>query len=102
MLRGGDGAAGVRRMSPRCNGSSPDRRESSDEDCSQKKGKKLSVSHKLKDFFVSSPPSFGERASENVREGLLQLGGGDGLRRGGSRSLRPLSTTIRQRLLRRA
>ncbi|KAL8514290.1 hypothetical protein ACS0TY_013413 [Phlomoides rotata] len=102
MLRGGDGAAGVRRMSPRCDGGSPDRRESSDEDCSPKKGKKLSVSHKLKDLFVSSPPSFGERASENVREGLLQLGGGGGLRRGGSCSLWPLSTTIRQRLLRRA
>ncbi|KAL8486038.1 hypothetical protein ACS0TY_028077 [Phlomoides rotata] len=65
------GAAGVRRMSPRCDDDSPDRRESSDEDYSPKKGKKLSVSHKLKDLFVSSPSSFGERASENVREGLL-------------------------------
>ncbi|KAL8493154.1 hypothetical protein ACS0TY_024389 [Phlomoides rotata] len=97
--RGGGGAAGVRRMSPRCHGGSPDRRESSDEDCSPKKGKKRSVSHKLKDLFVSSPPSFGERASENVREGLLQSeGSGCGLRRGGSRSLWQLSATIRGEL----
>lgn len=96
--RGGGGAAGGRTLSPR----SPDRRESIDEECSPKKGKKLSVSHKLKDLFVSSPPSLGERASENVRDGLLQSAGGGGLRRGGSRSLRPLSATFRQRLLRRA
>ncbi|XP_047965185.1 uncharacterized protein LOC125209641 [Salvia hispanica] len=49
--------------------------------------------HKLKDLFVSSPPSFSERASENVGERLMPAAGG---RRGGARSL---STAFRQRLL---
>ncbi|XP_042041414.1 uncharacterized protein LOC121786878 [Salvia splendens] len=47
------------------------------------------VSHKLKDLFVSSPPS------ENIGERLMPSGGG---RRGGARSM---SATFRQRLLRR-
>ncbi|XP_057809074.1 uncharacterized protein LOC131023545 [Salvia miltiorrhiza] len=85
---------GGRRLPQRCDDASPDR---SDEERSPEK----SVSHKLKDLFVSSPPSFSERASENAGERLLPAGGGGG-RRGGARSLRPLSATFRQRLLRRA
>ncbi|KAL7131781.1 hypothetical protein ABFS83_12G027500 [Erythranthe nasuta] len=101
LLRGGGG--GGRRLPPRCEDGSPDRRRSGGEDSSPEKGKVLSVRHKLKDLFVSSPPAFGERHSENVREGLLPSGGeNDGVRRGGTRSLRPLSATVRQRLLRRA
>ncbi|KAK6128506.1 hypothetical protein DH2020_037752 [Rehmannia glutinosa] len=97
MLLGRGGGGGGRRLPP-----SPDRRRrSGDGDRSTEKGKELSVSHKLKDLFVSSPPAFGEAVSENVREGLLPTGGG-GVRRGGARSLRPLSATFRQRLLRRA
>lgn len=90
--------------------SSPDR-PGSDEDSSEK-GKELVVSHKLRDLFVSSPPSFDGRVSGDVRDGLLPSGadgsggvGGDGefrIRRVGVRSLRPLSATFRQRLLRRA
>ncbi|KAL8034451.1 hypothetical protein ABFX02_12G029400 [Erythranthe guttata] len=101
LLRGGGG--GGRRLPPRCDDGSPDRRRSGGEDRSPEKGKVLSVRHKLKDLFVSSPPAFGERHSENVREGLLPSGGENGgVRRGGIRSLRPLSATVRQRLLRRA
>lgn len=77
---------------------------------SPEKGKDLVVSQKLRDLFVSSPPPFNEGLSENVRDGILSRGvtaaggnGGAGLRRvGGARSLRPLSATFRQRLLRRA
>lgn len=99
--RGGSGAAGGRRLPSRCGDASPDRRGSSDEERSPEKGNELSasVSHKLRDLFVSSPPSFSERESENVGERLLPAGGG---RRGVARSLRPLSATFRQRLLRRA
>ncbi|KAI3462557.1 hypothetical protein Pfo_019220 [Paulownia fortunei] len=102
MLLGRGGGGGGRRLPPRCDDGSPDRRGSRDGESSQEKGKELSVSHKLKDLFVSSPPAFGETVSENVREGLLPSGGGGGVRRGGTRSLRPLSATFRQRLLRRA
>lgn len=105
------GGTGSRRISRREEGS-PDRRES--ERDSPEKGKELVVSHKLRDLFVSSPPSFDESVSENIREGFLSgevnrggggASGGFGLRRGagvGGRSLRPLSATFRQRLLRRA
>lgn len=87
--------------------SSPDR-PGSDED-SPERGKELVASHKLRDLFVSSPPSFDDRGSGNVRDGGDGSGGvglsGDGefrIRRIGVRSLRPLSATFRQRLLRRA
>ncbi|KAL0461999.1 UNVERIFIED_CONTAM: hypothetical protein Slati_0087500 [Sesamum latifolium] len=103
LLARGGGGSGGRRLPPRCDDGSPDRRGSGDEGSSPEKGKQLSVSHKLKDLFVSSPPAFEGPVSENVREGLLRSSGGDGgLRRGGSRPLRPLSATFRQRLLRRA
>ncbi|CAK9150675.1 unnamed protein product [Ilex paraguariensis] len=90
---------------------SPDRLGDSPE-----KGKEIVVSHKLKDLFVSSPP-FEDRVSEKERDvgeegflpatarsgGVSSDGGGGGLasRRGGTRPLRPLSATIRQRILRR-
>lgn len=90
-----------RRLPPRSDDGSPDRRRGSEEETSPRKGRApLSVSHKLRDLFVSSPPAFADRVSENVREGLLPPGGG--VRRGGTRSMRPLSATLRQRLLRRA
>lgn len=108
----GRGGSGSRRI-PRREEGSPDRRGSGRN--SPEKGRELVVSHKLRDLFVSSPPSFDERVSENVREGLLSGGvssgvgdvggasGEFGLRRGGGgRPLRPLSATFRQRLLRRA
>ncbi|KAL1566637.1 hypothetical protein AAHA92_02223 [Salvia divinorum] len=86
LTRGGSGAAGRRRLPPRCD---------PDEERSPEKAS-VTVGHKLKDLFVSSPPSFSERASENVGVRLLLPAGG---RRGGARSL---SATFRQRLLRRA
>ncbi|KAL8520549.1 hypothetical protein ACS0TY_011178 [Phlomoides rotata] len=57
--------------------------------------------NKLKDLFVSSPLGSAERVSENVQEMLLPLSG-EFRRGGGGSSLRPLSATFRQRLLRRA
>ncbi|KAL3527020.1 hypothetical protein ACH5RR_011676 [Cinchona calisaya] len=106
------GGSGRRRISRQEEGS-PDRR--GNERNSPEKAKELAVSNKLRDLFVSSPPSFDERVSENVRDGFLSggvsgggvgTGGGFGWRRGGGgsggRSLRPLSATFRQRLLRRA
>ncbi|KAL6952682.1 hypothetical protein U1Q18_012114 [Sarracenia purpurea var. burkii] len=72
------------------------------------KNKELVASHKLKDFFVSSPPPLlEERSADKIgdgRGGFLQaVGGGSAAgRRGGQRSLRPLSAAFRQRLLRRA
>ncbi|XP_042040955.1 uncharacterized protein LOC121786394 [Salvia splendens] len=88
LTRSGNGPAGRRRLPPRF-----DRKieERSPEKAS------VAVSHKLKDLFVSSPPSFSERASESVGERLMPGGGG---RRGGG--ARALSVTFRQRLLRRA
>ncbi|PSS33591.1 hypothetical protein CEY00_Acc03992 [Actinidia chinensis var. chinensis] len=79
-------------------------------DSPEKKNRDLGVSHKLKDLFVSSslsPPPLEERATEkgrDVGEGVLRADGGGSAaaRRGGPRSLRPLSATFRQRLLRRA
>ncbi|GAB4832329.1 hypothetical protein Ancab_006343 [Ancistrocladus abbreviatus] len=82
----------------------------------------LSVRHKLKDLFVSSPPPLGDNAKtqkigveEEELQGLLpatqragsvqEWSGGLAItqRSGGSAgSLRPLSATLRQRLLRRA
>ncbi|KAI3451784.1 hypothetical protein Pfo_008449 [Paulownia fortunei] len=100
MLLSRPGGGSGRRLPPRCDDGSPDRTGSSDEGSSPEKGKELLVSHKLKDLFVSSPPALGERVSENVREVLLPSSGE--VRRDGARSLRPLSATFRQRLLRRA
>nr|GME08111.1 uncharacterized protein LOC109177626 isoform X1 [Ipomoea batatas] len=90
LSRGGSG----RRLPRRDNGS-PDRLDADSD--SQGEGKELAVRHKLKDLFVSSPPSPDEKPSGNISGG-----GASSLRRIGSRSLRPLSATFRQRLLRRA
>ncbi|KAL7141674.1 hypothetical protein ABFS83_08G069500 [Erythranthe nasuta] len=102
MLLSRAGMGSRRRLPPRCGDASPDRRRcggGGEEERSPEKSKELMVSRKLKDLFVSSPPALGERLSENVREMLLPSGGD--LRRGVARSLRPLSATLRQRLLRR-
>ncbi|XP_016468937.1 uncharacterized protein LOC107791390 [Nicotiana tabacum] len=93
------------RRLPRREVCSPDRHRDSPE-----KGKELVVSHKLKDLFVSSPPSFENTLSGNTRQGLSPatsgagggISAGSAVRRIGLRSLRPLSATFRQRLLRRA
>ncbi|KAK9272070.1 hypothetical protein L1049_002439 [Liquidambar formosana] len=70
----------------------------------------LTVSHKLKDLFVSSSPPL-EKAPEKVRDvkqGFLpetgSVGSDVGLawRRGGAGSFRPISGAFRHRLLRRA
>ncbi|CAN4083183.1 unnamed protein product [Withania somnifera] len=97
LTRGGSGRRLTRREV--C---SPDPHRDSPE-----KGKEMVVSHKLKDLFVSSPPSFDQSLSENTRNGLppaASVAGDDGssVRRISLRSLRPLSATFRQRLLRRA
>ncbi|KAH6803680.1 hypothetical protein C2S51_031927 [Perilla frutescens var. frutescens] len=93
---------GGRRLPLRCCDAATDQRGSSDKRSSSEKRKESSlVSNKLKDLFISSPPPLVESVSENVREMLLPSSGE--LRRGGGRSLRPLSATFRQRfLLRRA
>jgi hypothetical protein len=52
---------------------SPDQRGS--DASSPEKGKELAVSQKLRDLFVSSPPSFDERVSGNVRDGFLPSSG---------------------------
>ncbi|CAA0839618.1 50S ribosomal protein-related [Striga hermonthica] len=102
MLLGRAGGGAGRRLPPRCDGGSPDRRRSFDEVRSPERGKELSVGHKLRDLFVSSPPALGEGVSESGRGFSLPTGGGDDLRRGRGRPMRPLSATLRQRLLRRA
>ncbi|XAR51519.1 hypothetical protein NMG60_11006166 [Bertholletia excelsa] len=74
---------------------------------SPEKSKALVVSHKLKDFLLSSPPPLEKKASERVRgigEGRLPAsafarGGGVSGLRVGQRSFRPLTATFRQRLL---
>ncbi|KAK3036550.1 hypothetical protein RJ639_030991 [Escallonia herrerae] len=81
---------------------SPDRRGGA---CDSEVGKELVVRQKLKDLLVSSPPPLEERGSGkegSVREGNSPGTGGLVGRRGSPRSLRPLSATFRQRLLRRA
>lgn len=93
---GGGGCGGGRRLQPRREVGYPDHRPRGDAKSSEN-GKEIVASHKLKDLFVSSPPAFEERGSENMREGLLPVAGG-----GGVRSRRPLSAMFRQRLLRRA
>ncbi|KAL3640421.1 hypothetical protein CASFOL_015389 [Castilleja foliolosa] len=105
MFLGRGGSGGGRRLPPHYDGGSPDRRGSrrgGNRSPDKRKELSSSVSQKLRDLFVSSPPAI----SENVREGLLPSiggsGGGGGGRRIGNRSMRPLTATIRQRLLRRA
>ncbi|MCD7447384.1 hypothetical protein HAX54_028456 [Datura stramonium] len=101
---GGGGGGNGRPLSPG-DDASPDR-ISSDGD-SPVKGKEMVGSHKLKDLFVSSPPSFEQRDSENSRrEFSPEIDGAGGsigseVRGIGVRSIRPLSATFRQRLLRR-
>ncbi|PHT56664.1 hypothetical protein CQW23_05150 [Capsicum baccatum] len=100
MLLSRSGGGGSGRRLPRREMCSPDR------DLPEK-GKELVVSHKLKDLFVSSPPPFDRCMSENTRNGLPPAAAGGGGecaagRRIGLRTLRPLSATFRQRLLRRA
>nr|GMD49402.1 uncharacterized protein LOC104116785 [Ipomoea batatas] len=106
LLSRGGGSSSGRRLPPRDN-CSPDRLVERRD--SPEKG----ASHKLKlrDLFVASPPSFEERPSTNAGgQGLPpaanfasgRAGGGSVIRRFGDRSPRPLSATIRQRLLRRA
>ncbi|EPS72539.1 hypothetical protein M569_02217 [Genlisea aurea] len=80
--------------SARSDDKSPDPREAASEG---DKSRTLRVGNKLKDLFVSSPPGIEEAESENAREGLL-VHPSEGRRR----NLRPLSATIRQRLMRRA
>ncbi|KAG8384103.1 hypothetical protein BUALT_Bualt04G0083200 [Buddleja alternifolia] len=101
MLLGRAVGIGGRSLPPQRHHTSPDRRGNSDDGDSPEKGTELSVRNKLKDLFVSSPPALGERVSDNARERLLPSGteAGGGWRRGG---VRPLSATLRQRLLRRA
>ncbi|CAI9777700.1 unnamed protein product [Fraxinus pennsylvanica] len=101
MLLGRNGGGEGRRQPPRPLNDSSDGRRSDDSDESKEKGNDTVVSHKLRDLFVSSPPPFEERTSGNVREGILPTAGTNG-RRGSARTLRPLSATFRQRLLRRA
>ncbi|XP_055827353.1 uncharacterized protein LOC129895647 [Solanum dulcamara] len=66
------------------------------------KGKEIVGSHKLKDLFVSSPPSL-ENSRREFSPEIDGAGGsiGSAVRRIGVRSIRPLSATFRQRLLRR-
>lgn len=109
LSRGGGGSSSGRRLPPRDNCPPDQLVERRD---SPAKGKELTASHKhkLRDLFVSSPPSFDERSSANAGLRLppaASCAGGraDGssvVRRFGDRSPRPLSATIRQRLLRRA
>ncbi|XP_051127470.1 uncharacterized protein LOC127248928 [Andrographis paniculata] len=95
LFRGGGGSGRRQLPSPQ---RPTDRKASSPEN-----GKELLVSNKLKDLFVSSPPpAMGEQLSENVRGGLPPSPSGGDFQRGVPRPLRPLSATLRQRLLRRA
>lgn len=87
---------GGRRLPPLREVGSPGRRPRGDGKSSER-GKEIVVRHKLKDLFVSSPPTFKEKVSENIGEGLLPTAGV-----GGARSGRPLSAMFRHRLLRRA
>lgn len=86
-----------------------------DEDPPEKR-KEVRVRHKLKDLFVSSPPPIDDKRGRHEEEqrGLLLpqnggvgggfggSGGGFSTRRGGVRSLRPVTATFRYRFLRRA
>ncbi|KAI8017045.1 hypothetical protein LOK49_LG04G03261 [Camellia lanceoleosa] len=105
--------SGTGRRLPRSEESPDRKRNSAAADPSEKNKELAVVSHKLKDFFLSSP-TLEERATEKIRdvgeefsaETAVAAGGGGGGgvagRRVGQRSLRPLSAAFRQRLLRRA
>ncbi|CAH1413502.1 uncharacterized protein LOC111909844 [Lactuca sativa] len=80
-----------------------DRRGNNDVDSSDNRKDVGGVRQKLKDLLVSSPPSprlLEQNRTDGGEETKRWSGGG--VRRGGSRGLRPLSGTLRQRLLRRA
>ncbi|XP_075494121.1 uncharacterized protein LOC142531755 [Primulina tabacum] len=66
------------------------------------KGKSFSVSRKLKDLFLSSPPGLQERVARKRLSPTSGGGAGGGVGRCGARSRRPTAATFRQRLLRRA
>lgn len=72
------------------------------DDRSPEKGRPFSVSRKLKDLFVSSPPGLQERVARNRSSPTSGGGAGGGVGRCGARSRRPTASTFRQRLLRRA
>lgn len=93
LSRGGDSGGGSDRSVSPGDDASPDR-ISGDGD-SPDKGKELIGSHKLKDLFVSSPPS--EKSKPEFSPEI----DGSAVRGIGVRSVRPLSATFRQRLLRR-
>ncbi|CAH9086927.1 unnamed protein product [Cuscuta epithymum] len=106
LLSRGGGSGTVRRLPIRDGRSSGQIVENRG---SPEKGKELTVRNKnnklkLRDFLVlSSPPSsLADRSSGSARMGLSQAMGFSGGRIFGDRSSRPLSATIRQRLLRRA
>ncbi|XP_015069119.1 uncharacterized protein LOC107013754 [Solanum pennellii] len=100
MLLSGGGGGGSGNSVSSGDDASPDR-ISGDGD-SPDQVKKLVGSHKLKDLFVSSPPS-PEKRGEIWPEIDCAGGGGIGsaVRGIGVRSMRPLSATFRQRLLKR-
>ncbi|XP_075499793.1 uncharacterized protein LOC142538336 [Primulina tabacum] len=104
LLGHGDGDGG--RTPPKLRyGRSPDRMRDSGEGRSREKGKSFSVSRKLKDFFVSSPPGPEDRVAGNARKRSSPTSGGGfggGISRCGARTRRPPAATFRQRLLRRA
>ncbi|GMH27203.1 hypothetical protein Nepgr_029046 [Nepenthes gracilis] len=96
---------------------SPDRERTDDDKSTENSKEQIGARHKLKDLFVSSPPlgenakNIGneeiqglllatERAVTEVRNGGLAQRRGTG--GGFASSLRPLSATLRQRLLRKA
>ncbi|RAL46607.1 hypothetical protein DM860_004886 [Cuscuta australis] len=103
LLGRGGGSGGVRRL-PIGDGSSAGQNVENRDSPDEEKEQTASHKHKLKDFLLSSPspPPLDERLSGNVRVGLSQAGSWSGGQRFGDRSPRPLSATIRQRLLRRA
>ncbi|XP_052195758.1 uncharacterized protein LOC127803526 [Diospyros lotus] len=104
LSRTASGSSSGRRL-PRLE-DSPDRQRKNASD-SQEKSKALAARHKLKDFLLSSPP-LEESDSDNVEEvgeGLspsTAVSDGATVRHGGQRGIRPLTLSVRQRLLRRA
>uniref|UniRef100_M1CHY2 DUF7806 domain-containing protein n=1 Tax=Solanum tuberosum TaxID=4113 RepID=M1CHY2_SOLTU len=71
------GGGGSGRRLPRREVCSPDRFVG--ERDSTEKGKELVVSHKLKDLFVSSPPSFAENTRQGLSPAAPGAGGGCGI-----------------------
>ncbi|KAI3502927.1 hypothetical protein L1887_31335 [Cichorium endivia] len=76
-------------------------RRGNDVDSSENR-KDVGVRQKLKDLLVSSPPSPRLLEANSRESGEETKRWSAGVRRGGPRGLRPLSGTLRQRLLRRA